>query len=322
MSKKWLTAKVWKYAFVAVAVAGLLVYLVLGRSVQTSASGRLVQSEETLARAQSASISSFFADYGESLAVFAQLSSVEQFNDSTARDMDTFVDQWRESGLIGGIILTDNKGVVRFNSNIQRQPNIGVSISDLDYFSWATSQEEEGNYFIGKSTVGRLGASAGQVIIPVASPVYAGSKFVGVLASSVRLAPLTERFLNKLMVSEDTRVYLVNSDRKILYNSSDPASVDLEFNLLGDNLEKYFNNGTGGVKIKKDYLVYSPLSLGQNHWLLVMVSPSSGISNLARPIYVREVAILAAVWLMILLFAAISLPAKKAKKRKKSPKKR
>lgn len=82
--------------------------------------------------------------------------------------MDAFVEQWGKSGVIGGVVLTDRAGVVRFNSNVTGISDTGESLADRDYFSLAKSQKGPGEYFVGQPVVSRLGATKGKVIIPVA----------------------------------------------------------------------------------------------------------------------------------------------------------
>ena len=108
---------------------GLALYFILARAILPSRYQPLYK-EQLLARAEAANLVSFFQLFGNSIAVLGQSPSLDGRNEATVKIMDAFVEQWRESGLVGGVILTDRDGVVRFNSNLLRVPDVGRSVAD------------------------------------------------------------------------------------------------------------------------------------------------------------------------------------------------
>src|SRR3989344_3032300 len=81
-------------------------------------------------------------------------------------------------------------------------------------------------YLRGEPVSSRLGATKGQLIVPVAGAVYDGeSGFVGALTASVKLKPLTERYLALMKVSDETDVYLTNQRGELLYSTSAADAV-------------------------------------------------------------------------------------------------
>lgn len=305
---KILLPRVWQLGIVLTVLLGLLFYFVLGRSTKKTTT-ELVQKEQlTLTRAEASNLVSFFQVFGDSLAVLAQSNGLEQKDTTTVNNMDAFVEQWRDSGIVGGIILTNSKGVVEFNSNVLEHPDVGASIADLGYFAWAKKQKGEGEYFVGKPVVGRLGASKGQVIIPVASPVFKNGSFVGVLAAAVRLEPLASRYLELMKVSDMTHVYLLDENSDVLYRNS--LSVMVGSNIsehLGESAKDMLKaDSEGQIQTKEHLIVNVPVLLDDHHWMLVTASDVHGLHETNEPIYMKQGAILLFAYLTVLSFGIIS----------------
>ena len=274
---------------------GLSLYFILARAILPSRYQPLYK-EQLLARAEAANLASFFQSFGNSIAVLGQAPSLDSRDTATVKIMDAFVEQWRGSGLVGGVILTDRDGVVRFNSNLLRVPDVGRSVADRNYFVWAKNQTREGEYYISRSTVSRLGASKGQTIVVVASPVFQNGTFSGVLGASVMLEPLTKRYLGLLRASESTEVYLIDQEEgRLLYSSVDldatgsgvseyfQKSSFLGNQLLAKRLRNAFSANKEGrvlavfispktARLKIRLMAYSPVALGSQNWLLIMSS--------------------------------------------------
>ncbi|MCR4324237.1 MAG: cache domain-containing protein [Candidatus Curtissbacteria bacterium] len=303
------------WMFSLIAVAGLLGagYLILSRGADTSTGGQLSRREATIARAGASNIASFFQVFGPSVVVLSQLSSMESLGTETLEDMDTFVDQWRDIGLVGGVVLTDRNGVVQLNSNALRTSDIGASLADRDYFVWAKGKSKEGEYFIGQPVVSRLGATKDQIIVPVAASVYQNKAFVGVISASVKLKPLTERYLGLIKISERTSVYLLSEQGEPLYSNSGSQT-------LSDNLKKALSTTKEGGQLRAEgqSIAYSPVSLGSQNWLLIVSSPIGEVSSI--PFYIRQVAVLLSVSLTTLTLGVyVSRQSQKRKSRQIRP---
>ena len=294
---------------------GAVFYLVLFREAESAITQQMLRREQVIARAGAANVVSFFQVFGNSIAVLAQLSSMERRDAKTVHDLDAFVEQWRGSDLVGGVALTDRDGLVLLNSNVLGTSDAGASLADRDYFLWAKNSSEEGKYFVGQPVNSRLGTTEGQLIVPVAAPVFQKGEFSGVAVASVKLRPLTERYLNLMKISDRTEIYLIDSRGKLLY-SSVPDAVDLNISeLLGDNVTNALDTAQEGklhatyVNPKsgkpEDHLIaYSPIFLGGQNKLLII---SSTGQNSADPtaFQIRQTAILILASLTILLFGII-----------------
>lgn len=275
---------------------------------------QMLSREQVMARAEARNVESFFQVFGDSIAVLAQLSSMERRDAKTIHDLDIFVEQWRGSNLVGGIVLTDKDGLAKFNSNVSGIPDVGMSLSDRDYFLWAKNSPE-GKYVVGQPVTSRLGPTKGQIIVPVAAPLYQKGVFAGVLVASVKLHPLIERYLKLMKVSDQTEVYLVNQEGKPLYGSV-PDAVGFE-NALKAKQEgrlqaTYLDSKSG--KPEDHLIASSPISLGSQNWLLIMSSVSQDAKDLTAFIQIRRTVILILTSAAILMFGIIVAQENKIKK--------
>ena len=300
---------------VAIAAAS---YWLIGREAEVTIANELLRRERTVAKAEKSNLTVYFQTFGNAVASLAQYGSIARRDASTIHDMDIFVEQRRANGIVAGIVLTDSKGIVKFNSNISGTRDLGMSLADRDYFLWAKGESEPAEYFIGRPVVSRLGASKGLVIVPVAAPVYNGDTFTGAMIASVKLAPLTSRFLGLMKVSDTTEVYLVDEEGSLLFNSAEPAAADSSIfdffqnnpfdgsQALSDKIEAALGAEEGGEFRTAGHLVaYSPVLLGSQSWLVIMASPSQAIMDLAEPIYIRQTAVILMLVLTFLLFGVI-----------------
>lgn len=290
-------------------------YFVLGREADSYVTRQLLSKQQVIARAEVSNATFFFEKFGNSVATLAQLSSIENNDPNAIHDLDKFVEQRSNTGLIGGVVIADKNGVVYLNSNVLRTRDIGQSVADRDYFVWAKNEGKRGQYLISKPVISRMGASKGQTIIAVTSPVYKGSVFTGVIGASVKLQPLVERFFGLMRLSDETKVYLFDEQGVLLYGNFAPE-------VAGSNMSELFSDDQslsekiknalsadkeGEIETEKNLVTYSPLTLGKQKWLLVLSSPHQQVDNLTGPIHFRQTAILALVSVTILIFGIIAV---------------
>lgn len=319
--RKIVSSWIFLYSLFSIAMIGAAFYLVLSKEIDSTITQQILNRKRTIVRAEVANITTFFEKFGNSVATLAQLSSIEAHNVNTVADLDTFVEQRSEAGIIGGVVLTDKSGVVQFNSNVSGTMDLGASLSDRDYFLWAKDQGGRGKYIISQPIISRLGASKGQSIIVVASPVYKNNEFTGVIAASVKLKPLAQRFLTLMKVSALTEAYMIDSNGDLIYSNVAPDAI-------GSNISKLFsgNKKALGERIKnalgitvedqfatkQDLVAYSPVKLGTQSWLLIIASPAQEVVNLAMPLYIRQVGLLVLTATVILLFGVIAVKKKQS----------
>lgn len=298
----------------ATILLGLIFYFFMGRIIGSPISDQQLSILQTISRAEKSNIIAYFQSFGNAVAVLAQQRSIVLQNANAPIDMETFIDQRREDGFIGGVALTDKEGRVQLNANILRTKDTGVSLADRDYFLWAKEEGEKGKYYIGKPVIGRGQSTKGQYIIPVAAPVYLDQEFAGIVVSSVKLQSIMERTFGLMKISNDKNVYISDEDGGLIYSSSEP-------NKVGSNVSELFSDkalregivnalkAAEGGRFKTDnYLVaYSPIKLGAQNWLLIVTSPSQEITNITVPIYLRLTALIILISISIFLFGIVSV---------------
>lgn len=217
---------------------GACVFYYVSQSVYEKAVvEQMLHREQVVSRAGSSSVESFLNLLGNQIANYSTRGSIVNPGTGTQKDLDLFMKIWEEEP-IGGIILTDNKGVVMSNSNKSGTRVIGSDVSDRDYFLSLISSAQEGEFIIGTPVVSRMGDSKGKYIVVIASPVIKDGQFNGILAVSIILSDLANKYLDPLKVSPQTRIYLIDSNGVILHS---PFS-----NLVGVNYFEYLN----GNKLK------------------------------------------------------------------------
>ena len=286
----------WWVGFLSIVLMTAAFYLILSHGFTKTFTGEFLTHESTIAKAGASNFESFFQDIGNSTAYRAQLSSKKNWDSSTIQDMDAYIDQWRDSGLVSGIILTDDEGVVRFNSNVLRTNDTGSSVADRDYFIWAKNQSGGGEYFIGQAVTSQLGASKGQIIVPVASPVFVDGVFRGVAATAVKLQPFVQRNLEYMKLTDHTKVYLIDANGDQLYSSSgsDELSGDLKVSLEMSQEGKLQKDG--------QLIAYAPVTLGDQKWSLVVASPIEDIFDFTISFYIKQAAVLMLLSVLTLIF--------------------
>jgi len=163
--KMW-SFRLWFFGITTLVVLSAAFLFALGKITHDSMLNQIYQNESVITRAQASNITTFFHDYGDSVAVLGQMKSMERMDETSLRDMDLFMQQWLDSGLVAGVVLTDKNGIVVYNSNDSGKGDTGINLSDRDYFKWAAVQPGEGKYIVGTPVVSRLGASKGKAIVP------------------------------------------------------------------------------------------------------------------------------------------------------------
>lgn len=133
---------------------------------------------------------------------------------------------FKQAGLISkdGILLT----IVNTEGNRTYE---GSSLTDMQYFQWAKTAKK-GEAFISQPLIDKAGINQNQQVIIVATPIINNKRnFAGVLYVPLRLAEMTENYINNLKISPDSRAYVLNQDG-IMINS--PYK-----NLVGVNIRDY-----------------------------------------------------------------------------------
>lgn len=278
-------------------IFGLLLIIVLGtafyafsaRGTRDKIAQQVMDKQKIISRAEVSNITIFFEKFGDGVATLAQINSVVRLNAEALNDLNVFMDQRRDSGIIGGVVLTDKEGIVKFNANVLRTSEVGESWADRQFFTWAKTEAKKGEYYISRPMVGRLGVVQDQTLIAVASPVYRNDKFSGVVASSVKLEPLFERFFGLMKLSDQTSVYVIDETGNIVFTNSNQQTTS--YQSFKEKFEDLLSSNREGQFTTDKYLVaYAPISLGIQKWLLINFSPIQEAVEQAKPVYIPQTA--------------------------------
>lgn len=287
-------------------------YLILGQKAEPAVTQVLLNQQLLLAKAEASNTTIFFEKFGDSVATLSQLGSIVNREENAAEDLDTFVEQRREGGLLSGIVLTDENGIITLNSNVEGTKETGVSLSDRKFFEWAKTATE-GEYLINEPVISRTGASKDQTIVVVASPVIRNGIFTGVISAAIKLQPLVERFFRMMKISDQTQIYLVDNKGKIFYPNpklSDPKIEEVfpqDQSFKPKITEALKSNKDGKFNTDNSLVAYSSIKLIPQNWMLLVISPSDLISTTATPIYFRQITLLILTILTFVLFGIITL---------------
>lgn len=277
--------KIWWVALLEVLLITLVFYLILGQTFRKSIEAEIYDQEFTLARAEANNIKSFIDVVGNSISSLAQSPEVQSESTLSEFEMKTFVDKWQKSGVLGGVVLVDRNGVVKYNENVEGTHAVGSTLADRDYFIWAKNQQKAGNYFVGNPVVSRLGASQGETIVPLAAPIIINGSFKGAIVTSVVLSSLTEQYLNTMKVNNSTSIHLVDEKGNVLYEKNHSPITDVVSGSVQLGRE-------GKLKTNGQLIVYTPVSLGAQNWLLVVNTPEGQIVTNTMSFHIRQILVI------------------------------
>lgn len=303
------------YVIFLIIMLGVASYLVLGQEAKHTVTQRILDQQHLIARAEASNTEIFFERIGDAVATLAQLKSIERRDSDAGSDLDSFMKQRLNSGLIGGVILTDKDGIVRLNSNILGTKDVGQSLADREYFAWAKNQAKKGDYYVSQPVVSRTGATKGQMIVPVISPVYQNGAFSGIVAVSVKLKPLVDNFFGLMKVGKHTKTKLLSREGELIYSNSSPEAIGSDISeifpddqVLTDKINQtLIAKEEGQFATDKHLVAYSPVELSPQNWLLVISSRINEVDEQMRPVYFRQISMLVLTALTFLLFASISV---------------
>lgn len=277
--------RVWLFAVVTIITIIGSGYLMLGHNQRISIVDELLKKQLVLVKAGTADMDLFFQALGNSTAASAQHISIGHDTNLLVEDhLDLLINQWRKSGLVSGVVVTDEQGIITSNTDINGVSFVGQSLADKDYFVWAKNQSKKDDYFIGRADKNGLGEDGNQAILVVASPIFSNESFSGIVAVTVKVKPLVQ-YLEELRILDSTNIYLIDENGNFLYSTQGSK-------LLSDSIKGNILSNKEGTLHKDGQLVaYSPISVGSQNWLLVASSDESKYIP-AIPFYVRQIVIL------------------------------
>lgn len=310
---------------ILVLLISVAIYLLLGKQAKDTLVEQMLHREQLAARAGGNSIETFFELFGKSMTSLANTVEVKEFGKDVEDLLNQYIKSW-EGTPVSGVILLDEKGVVKFNGNRNLTPEVGPSLADRAYFINA-KEARRGDVIISSPLVSRLGASKGKYVVIVATPVILGNdSFKGTLAAAVIVDELTDQYISPLKISDKTRIYLIDKDGFIIsspiekliginyldriLNSGIPGSRKV-YEILKQNLD---SNEEGKIDIAlpdetrnniltRFLVARAPVNVGNEHWVLAVATPASDALAYLTPFYFRHLAIVGFAFLAFLIIS-------------------
>lgn len=188
--------------------------------LEESITEQILHRGQVIVRAGAYSINSYLDVVGNSVSLLADGYIFSSIKEPLMQErLDEYVHTFAGTP-VAGIAWTDKNGIIRHNSNISGQRDIGTDVSDREYFNWAQGAGV-GDVYISRPFISRLGSTKGKAVITVAAPTLMDGKFEGVLVSAISLSDLTRIFLDPLKISEKDRIYLIDPDGFIIDSPKD-----------------------------------------------------------------------------------------------------
>jgi hypothetical protein len=288
--------------------------------------------EELAVSSGTKSIHVFLEMAENSLLLLSRNPSVINQDSGIQKNLNDFALDWANTPLVS-VARSDKDGKLIFmgnNVNLSSEAINNFYINNRNYFDWAKTAKT-GDVFLGKPQLARIKTSNFSFLIPMATPIYQGSKFDGVLVLAISLSKFTTDYLESLEVSPDYRVYLVHPDGTILATPSEQTGlVKLNyFEYLQDNpypgseeaAEAFAKAAASIDKGRLDVILYStkknrpdrfliaysPLFLNDNQWTLGVAVPFDDIQANFVPLKETSVFLLSIVVLFTLGLSIMSI---------------
>lgn len=246
--------------------------------------------QQVTARAGAKSIESFLNGIGRTTAILA--------DDPSQKKLEEFVELWEDDNVVG-VVSIDKNGKVLAASNREDRVEIGESVIERGYFQWAKTAKK-GEFKIFPPVISKIGASKGHYIITITSPIIdLNGEFNGAVTTAVLLSDLANAYLSNLKVLESSRIYLVRQEGEIIYSDypkltgqnfkdifkSDFLGKETVLKIISDELESASEsklklaipNFQNGFNLEPYLLSFSPISLTNNLWKVVVVTPEKDL---------------------------------------------
>lgn len=263
--------------FVIFCALSSFVYLTLGSGSVKSLIEQMLHREQIIARSGVRSIASFIDLSSKSILILADNPNLNSDN------IKFFIESWTDTPL-SGIIQVDKRGeIITAFSNIETL-KAGGNVFDRDYFQSALKLTSP-KVIIGKPVISRATGANQSYKIPLAVPLFKNNQFDGIISVSVTITLLTQNYLEPLKISNQTEIFLINSEGIILSS--------LHSEVIGDSIQNYVaNHPFLGDKIVSSQ-IQKKINLGGEHKLDIAI-PNLSTGKITRtliaiaPITIRD----------------------------------
>lgn len=264
------------------------------------------------------SIETFLGGLGKNVVILV--------NDPTQRKLDEFINVWKDSDVIG-VIVVDGNGKVIAASNREEKTEIGQTVIERGYFKWAQTAAK-GIYKIFPPIVSKLGVSKGNYILTISSPVVKNQKFDGVITTAILLSDLAREYLDNIKIIDSSQVYLITNQGEIIYSDiteltgknienmfyNDFLGKSKVLEIILDNLKKddesklelAIPNFGNNFKLEPHLLSASPIHISEQLWKLVVITPEKDLNAFTYKIFNSQIL---AIFVIFVIFIALTIRA-------------
>ena len=189
---------------------------------------------------------------------------------------------------------------------------------------------EAGRVFVGAPVIEKFGTVKAKPLVPVATAVYEGDEFKGVLIATVVFSELTKTYLDPLKISQETRLYLIDSSGNMLYAPYEKfvganyfdylASVDFKGKEYAveqlwkavatpeeGKIDVFLPNEVTG-KLERFLISHSPVNYqGEKHWTLAVASPMNTALVFFPQFLTHQVGVLVFIVFVVVALSAIAI---------------
>lgn len=274
--------------------------------------------QQVAVRSGAKSIESFLNAIGRTTAIIA--------DDPSQHKLDEFVEMWEDDNVVG-IVAVNRQGSVFAASNREDKVEIGETVVERGYFAWAKTARK-GEYRVFSPVVSKIGASKGQFIITVASPIIKNNDFDGVVVTAILVSDLANAYLSNLKVLDSSKIYILTDYGKVIY-SEQPEFLGLDFRdlfkseflgkekvlqIIDEELKKNSEtkislaipNFDNGFKIEPYLISSAPISLTNNLWKIIISVPEDDLLIFTYSFFNSQII---AVFVVVTIFILLTLRA-------------
>lgn len=313
------------FVFLLLIFLGFVFYLILGKGARNALVEQMLHREQSNARAGASSIATFVELVGNTLITISNSDEIITLGPQTDAFLESVMLKWKDTP-VTSIILIDKNGKVTNAVYRELLGKVGTSVVDREYFIWAKNAEIS-DFYVSVAIKSRLRGES-YYVVPVVSPIIdKEGNFNGALAFGISVDQLTDDYMNHLKISDKTEIYIIKHDGSFIYAPTEE--------LLGENLfefieehpflgseflieklkERLENVQEGKLEVaypenvgtksplKARLIAYSPVTVGDGEWILVVATPTEDALISITPIYFRQAASVLIIFLAFLGFS-------------------
>ena len=241
-------------------------------------------------------------------------------------ELDQFVKTWSPSG-IAGITVLNNDGVVIKASNTTNILDLGMNLSDRDYYKWAVDDKDQ-EFRAFTPIVSRRGPSKGTYVVPVAHPFFSENKVNGLFVIGIPLNNLNIDCLENIKILDSSKVFLITSEGQIIYseypeliskNIKDGFEIDFlgkkkVIELILNDLKKddesklklAIPNFENNFKLESYLISSAPIHISNELWKVVVATPEKDLLTFTYNYFNKQII---AVFIVVIIFILLTLRA-------------